>query len=375
MNRFQRSDMAANIFAGCLVLVIAVVTVVAATGRPDAHPAAVPPSPSPSPSPREPALRTFAPEGLRVGSAVDVKVLHTHWAYRKVLAREFSAVTAESAMKWGQLEPRRGQYDWTSSDRLVEFAGANGQSVYGHTLVWHTDLPAWLPQDGSPEELRELLREHITTVVSRYRGKVWAWDVVNEVLADDGSMRDTVWLRELGPGYVADAFRWAHAADPQAVLFINDYGAEGRGAKADALYRLVGELRAAGVPVQGVGFQAHLRADTMPPGMEQNLGRFAKAGLRLAVTELDVRVRLPVTRKKLEQQAGVYRQVLKICLDQPACVSFTVWGFTDAFSWIPGYHRGYGVACLYDPDFVAKPAYTALRTLLTQRRVTASTSP
>ena len=110
------------------------------------------------------------------------------------------AVTAESAMKWGQLEPRRGQYDWTSSDRLVEFAGANGQSVYGHTLVWHTDLPDWLPQDGSPEELRELLREHITTVVSRYRGKVWAWDVVNEVLADDGSMRDTVW-REKAHSY------------------------------------------------------------------------------------------------------------------------------------------------------------------------------
>lgn len=373
MNRFQRYDMAANIFAVCLVLVIAVVAVVVATGKPDAHPVAAPPSPSPSP--REPALRTFAPEGLRVGSAVDVKVLNTHWAYRKVLAREFGAVTAESAMKWGQLEPRRGQYDWTSSDRLVEFAGANGQSVYGHTLVWHTDLPDWLPQDGSPEELRELLREHITTVVSRYRGKVWAWDVVNEVIADDGSMRDTVWLRKLGPDYVADAFRWAHAADPQAVLFINDYGAEGRGAKADALYRLVGKLRAAGAPVQGVGFQAHLRADRMPPGMAQNLGRFAKAGLKLAVTELDVRVRLPVTKKKLEQQAGVYRQVLKMCLDQPACVSFTVWGFTDAFSWIPGYHRGYGVACLYDPDFVAKPAYTALRTLLTQSRVTASTSP
>ncbi|MEV4410925.1 endo-1,4-beta-xylanase [Catellatospora sp. NPDC049609] len=371
--------MAANIFAVCVVLVLVVIALTAGKSawdsRTQGSPAAAP-APAPEPSPAEPSLRAFAPQGLRVGTAVRVKTLNADWSYRKVLAREFNAVTAESEMKWAQLEPSRGEYDWAAADRLVDFAKTNRQSVYGHTLVWHTDLPFWLSRVTSPDELRELLRQHITNVVSRYKGRIWAWDVVNEVLADDGSaLRDTIWLRKLGPGYIADAFRWAHEADPQAVLFINDYGAEGRGTKSDMLYQLVTRLRAEGVPVHGVGFQFHIEAAAPPVRMPENLSRFTAAGLKVAVTELDVRIKLPANRQKLEQQARAYRQVLAVCMDQPSCVSFTLWGFTDGHSWIPGYHRGYGAACVYNAEFGPKPAYTALRRLLTESRLAAAGRP
>ncbi|PZF91828.1 1,4-beta-xylanase [Micromonospora deserti] len=317
-------------------------------------------SPTAPATPKRQSLRDQMPPGVRIGSAVDGRSLSLDPAYRDLLGSEFNAITAENAMKWRSLEPVPGVYAWTGADQLVEFAERHGQAVYGHTLVWHSDVPKWVSPDWPAERVRAVLQEHVTAVVSRYRGRVWAWDVVNEVLDEDGSLRDTVWLRKLGPGYIADAFRWAHAADPGARLFINEYGIEGRTRKADALVKLVRELRRAGVPVDGVGFQSHLRWDQQPRDLLGNLRRFADLGLSVAVTELDVRIALPATPQKLERQAAVYRQVLQACLAVPACVSFTVWGFTDARSWIPGYHRGYGAACLFDTSPAPKPAHAAL---------------
>ena len=337
------------------------------------------PTPSPvSPTPRRDNLRDLMPSRVRIGSAIDARALNLDATYRDVLASEFDAVTAENAMKWRNLEPSAGVYAWVGADQLVDFAQRNDQAVYGHTLVWHSDVPQWVLPDWPAERIRAVLRAHVTTVVSRYRGKVWAWDVVNEALAEDGSLRDTLWLRKLGPGYIADAFRWAHEADPGARLFINDYGTEGRTRKADALLKLVRELRAQGVPVDGVGFQSHLQWDNPPRDFAANLRRFAELGVSIAITELDVRIKLPVTADKLRRQAIVYRAVLAACLVLPACVSVTVWGFTDARSWIPGYHQGYGAACLFDDRFQPKPAHTAmlgeLRTRQPDDRVGPSTS-
>lgn len=319
---------------------------------------------APLPTPEWPTLRSLAPPTLRIGSAVDGRKLNTDPAYRSVLASDFNAVTAENAMKWRNLEVAPDVYDWTAVDQLIEFAQRYDQAVYGHTLVWHTDVPEWISPDWPSERIRETLREHITTVVSRYRGKVWGWDVLNEPLAEDGSLRDTIWLRKLGPSYIAEVFRWAHEADPDAVLFLNEYGVEGRTKKADALLTLVRELRAAGIPIEGVGFQSHLPWDKMPKDMAGNLARFADLGVSVAVTELDVRIELPVTEEKLERQATMYRHVLESCLAVPACVSFTVWGFTDARSWIPSYHKGYSAACLFDEEYKPKLAHSALVTTL-----------
>ncbi|MEV6372426.1 endo-1,4-beta-xylanase [Micromonospora musae] len=322
------------------------------------------------PTPGWPVLRGLMPANVRIGSAVDGKLLATDERYRSELAAQFNAVTAENAMKWVNLEPSPGVYDWSESDQVVKFAQANGQAVYGHTLLWHSSVPAWVSESWPRERIRELLRQHITTVVSRYRGKIWAWDVVNEVLAEDGSLRDSLWLRKLGPGYIADAFRWAHEADPDARLFINDYGTEGRGRKANGLLRLVRELRMAGVPVHGVGFQSHLRWDRAPEDATGNLRRFAALGVSVAITELDVRIQLPVDAEKLLDQALLYQHMLKACLAVSTCESVTLWGFTDTSSWISSHYPGFGAACVFDSDIRPKPAHEALVQELTSRRGT-----
>ncbi len=326
------------------------------------------PTGKPSPTPGPPGLRDLMPPNVRIGSAVSGQLLASDARYRGTLASQFNAVTAENAMKWTNLEPKRGVYDWSASDQFVDFAKANGQAVYGHTLLWHSNTPVWVTESWSPEQLRAALRHHIITVVSRYRGKVWAWDVVNEVLAEDGSLRDSLWLRKLGPRYIADAFRWAHEADPDARLFINDYGTEGRTRKADGLLRLVKELRAGGVPVHGVGFQSHLRLGSPPKDATGNLRRFAALGVSVAITELDVRVPLPVTTQKLLDQALLYQHMLKACLAVSTCESITMWGFTDASSWIGPQYPGYGAACVFDDEFKPKPAHGALLQELSARK-------
>ncbi|GAA3150818.1 endo-1,4-beta-xylanase [Nonomuraea salmonea] len=208
-----------------LILALALVLAVPAS------PASAHPGPGHHPRPAKDLRQLSQQLHIKIGSAVDIASLRDEPMYRKTLNREFNHVTAENAMKWESVEPERGVYTWDDADALVENARRNHQQIRGHTLLWHNQLPAWLTsgvEDGSIDatELREILRDHITTQVRRYKGKIRAWDVVNEVVEEDGSMRQSIWLTHLGPGYIADAFRWAHKADPHAKLFINDYNLE-----------------------------------------------------------------------------------------------------------------------------------------------------
>jgi endo-1,4-beta-xylanase len=322
---------------------------------------------------------TGVPGGLRqLGRSSDVKIgaaaqpqgLAESDRYRALLSQEFNSVTSESQLKWDVVEPVRGQYDWTGADALVDFAKDNHQSVRGHTLVWHDALPGWLVNGTfTADQLRHLLREHIQTVVSRYRGRVAAWDVVNEPIADTGGqLRKSLWLNTLGPGYITDALRWAHEADPAAKLYINDYGVENINAKSNALYNVVAGLRRDGIPIDGVGFQSHLALGVELATLDGNLRRFTDLGIDVAITEMDVRLRLPTTPTQHVAQAGLYMQVLQACLGTPRCVSFTVWGFTDQYSWIPHAYPGWGDACLFDIAYYPKPAYQQLRQLLAGTR-------
>jgi endo-1,4-beta-xylanase len=242
--------------------------------------------------------------------------------------------------------------------------------VRGHTLVWHNQLPAWLTQGSfSNAELRDLLRQHVSQVVRRYRGRISEWDVVNEAFNEDGTLRDTPWLRALGPDYLAQVFRWAHRADPSAKLYINDYNVESINPKSTALYNLVRDLRSQGVPVDGVGLQAHLSLQYPFPGdLSQNIRRFAAMGVDVAITEADVRMPLPVTAQQLAEQADYYAQLMQSCLGERRCVSLTVWGFTDAYSWVPGWFPGEGAATPLDENYQPKPAYDALRDVLSGAR-------
>ncbi|WP_193241704.1 endo-1,4-beta-xylanase [Streptomyces phaeolivaceus] len=322
-----------------------------------------------------PTLRQFADRAdLRIGTAVDMAALAEDRTYRRTVGREFDSVTAENVMKWESVEPRRGVHDWKAADDLVRHARAHGQVVRGHTLVWHSQLPGWLTAgvaDGSigPAELRGILRKHITTEVKRYKGRIQQWDVVNEVFEEDGSLRNSLWLRELGPSYIEDAFRWAHAADPKAKLFLNDYNVEGVNPKSTAYYELAKRLRAEGVPVHGFGAQGHLAIQYGFPGqVAENLARFEALGMRTAFTEVDVRMILPTDSDKLATQASYFRRLLDACLGARSCTSFTVWGFTDRYSWVPGVFAGQGAATPMDEEYGRKAAYGALREGLAEGR-------
>jgi endo-1,4-beta-xylanase len=326
------------------------------------------------------SLRSLAARiGLRVGTAVIPFDLDTP-AYAAVLASQFSAVTPGNAMKWGSVEPTQGVYDWSDADALVNFADQHGQRVRGHTLLWHNQLPDWLTTgvaDGtiSASQLWSLLEQHIFTEMGRYRGRIWQWDVANEFFTDtDPSMinPDDFWVSSLGPGVVPQAFRWARQADPHALLFYNDYniaGEDGTNAKSDAAYAWLQQMLDQGVPIDGVGDQGHL--DTQygfPTQMQQDLERFVSLGLKTAITEADVRTfvnnataQVPTDPLAVFAQPYEFEEMLQACLAVPECISFTVWGFGDADSWVPGAFAGEGYAALYDVNLNPKPAYFALQ--------------
>ena len=317
----------------------------------------------------EPSLRSLADaRSLLIGSAVDTTVLANSPEYAAVLASQFSSVTPENVMKWQLVEPVRGGFNYAAADRLVAFADAHNQLVRGHTLVWHNQLPAWVSASTfSSAELAAILEQHITEEAGHFSGHIYAWDVVNEAFNDDGTWRDSIWYRAMGPGYVAQALQWARAADPAARLYINDYNTEGIGPKSNALYALVQDLQAQQVPVDGVGFQAHLSTQSaFPTDFGANLQRFADLGVDVAVTEADIRVPLPATDARLNDQADYFRQLLRGCLGVERCTSFTVWGFTDAHSWVPSVFAGQGAATPFAEDLQPKPAYFALRDTLSQ---------
>jgi len=331
---------------------------------------------------RPDSLRAPAAQiGLRIGVAVNPFDLDTP-AYREVVRQQFSSVTPENEMKWEVVEPRQGVEDWSAADRLVRFARQNGQLVRGHVLLWHNQLPAWLTTgvaNGTINNarLRRILHRHITDEVTHFRGRIWQWDVANEFFTDANPSTinpNDFWISHLGAGVIADAFRWAHAADPKALLFYNDYniaGEDGSNAKSDAVYAWLRQLLNQRVPIDGVGDQGHLDIQYgFPSRMTEDLQRYAALGLKVAITEADVRTfvnnateQTPTDKLATLAQPYAFSQMLKACLAVPACISFTVWGVSDKVSWVPGWFTNplEGYATLYDVNLNPKPAFTALQ--------------
>ncbi|WP_246108463.1 endo-1,4-beta-xylanase [Streptomyces sedi] len=282
--------------------------------------------------------------------------------YTGIASSEFSSVTAENVMKWDAIQPQRGQFNLEPANRLMDFAAANAQQVWGHTLVWHSQLPGWVSNGGfGADELDGIIQDHISTVVGEYAGEIAYWDVVNEVFEDDGSLRQSVFLNTLGDGYIADAFRYAEAADPSAKLCINDYSTEHTNAKSDALYDLVSGMLDQGVPVDCVGFQMHLILDQYSASdIQSNLQRFADLGVEVVITELDIRMDMPSDDGKLAAQATQYADVVGVCVAVNGCAGVTIWGFGDADSWVPGTFPGQGAALPWDENYQPKPAYDGI---------------
>jgi endo-1,4-beta-xylanase len=323
-------------------------------------------------------LRTHAASrGKFIGAALATSPLSNETSYRNIAATELSQVTAENAMKWDATEPSQGQFNFSGADAIVNFATQNSQQVHGHTLVWHNQTPGWV-QSLSATAMRTAMQNHISQVVGRYASNatVVSWDVVNEVFDDSGNLRTSFWYNTLGESYIADAFRAARAADPDARLCINDYNTEGINAKSTAIYNLVSSLRQQNVPVDCVGFQSHLAIQYgFPSDFQQNLQRFAALGVQVRITELDVRMQLPRDAAKDATQATYYRNVVNACLAVTACAGVTIWGFTDKYSWVPDTFSGQGAALIYDENYQQKPSYTAVHDALAGGTTTDTTPP
>ncbi len=338
-----------------------------------------PPPPPVAPPTTTTTLRELSvARGKSFGTALDAAFFGTSSAqYNALVAREFNVVVAGNVMKWEPLN-RNGRftYRWANPDLLVAFAVTNGMKVRGHTLAWHQQNPTWLTggiTSGlyNADSLRVILREHVDSVVGHYRGKVYAWDVVNEALSDNGALRTTAPWGSLGVTYIDAAFRAARTADPAAQLYYNDYNLEFPGAKQDAAFALIQGMQARGVPIDGIGFQAHLQINTDGSGvpsrqsLTNTFARFAALGLKVEITELDIRVRTPgATSAELAAQAQGYSDVVSACLATSACSTIVVWGVNDGESWVPSTFPGFGQALLFDDAFGKKSTYNAVRAAL-----------
>jgi endo-1,4-beta-xylanase len=314
-------------------------------------------------------LRTSATaQGLFLGAAVDMTPFRNEAIYGDTLRREFNLLVGENAFKFDALHPARTTFNFTDADALVAFAQANGMAIRGHTLVWHNQIPAWLTGGSfTRDEVIAILRDHIMTVVGRYRGKILAWDVVNEAIDDaTGQLRtSSFWFQRIGPEYIAMAFQFAHEADPDAILYYNDFEAEGSGTKSDAVFNLVSGLVNQGAAIGGVGWQMHkVNPFRISAANRSNAQRLAALGLEISITEMDVRIQLPSDAQELQQQALAYGDAVTFCLTEPNCAAVVSWGFTDKFSWIPGTFSGFGDGLMFDASYQPKAAYSAMQSAL-----------
>jgi endo-1,4-beta-xylanase len=332
----------------------------------------------PTPSLRKAADRA----GVLVGTAVRPAQL-SEVAYATSLSREFNMVEPEDAMKWWVVRRNQDTFDFSPGDEVVRFAHAHGIKVRGHCLVWARDNPEWLAQGHfTPAKLSRLLHNHIAHLMKHYAGQVFAWDVVNEALDENGDTRDSIWYNRPGIGfagkgtrYLEQAFRWAREADPQALLFYNEAEGEELNRKSDAIYDMVRDFKRRGVPIDGVGLQLHIsKLDLDVAGLEANIARLTALGVQVHITELDVSVPLNpegelVSKDHLTRQAQIYRSVVRACLQTSGCTAIQTWGFTDKYSWIgSSSHGSRGMALPLDRAYQPKPAYETILEELTAGR-------
>jgi endo-1,4-beta-xylanase len=300
-----------------------------------------------------------AEKGRYFGTAVAANKLSDS-VYVGILDREFNMITPENEMKWDATEPQQGVFSYGSADAIVSHAQSHGQRMRGHALAWHSQQPGWA-QSLSGTALRNAMVNHITNVVTHYKGKIYAWDVVNEAYADSGGVRRDSNLQRTGNDWIEVAFRTARAADPAAKLCYNDYNTDGQNTKSNAVFAMVQDFKARGVPIDCVGFQSHINSGSpLPSDYQANLQRFANLGVDVQITELDI-------AGSGTAQANTYASVVRACLAVSRCTGITTWGIRDSDSWRSG-----DTPLLFDGNGNKKPAYTAVLDAL---NAGSSTSP
>jgi endo-1,4-beta-xylanase len=321
-------------------------------------------------------LRTYAAaRGRYVGAATGTVLTmpgDSGARLRALVAREFNMLWTGRFMKFDHLRPNRSTFNYAQADSVVAFAVRHGMVVRGHTLVWHQQVPGWV-SSGSypPDTVKAILKDHVDQVMAHFRGRLVAWDVVNEAIADDGAMRPTLWSSSIGADYIEQAFRWARAADPAVPLYYNDYNIETVNAKSNTAYALLSDLKARGVPIDGIGFQFHYQAHNAPTADQvvANFARFAALGLKIQITEADMHVRVNgglASTADLQAQALAYRELTSACLRTPACNAIEIEGIYDGEAWVSD-PTNWGAPVLFDIYMRPKPAYYAVQAALAGR--------
>jgi endo-1,4-beta-xylanase len=340
-----------------------------------------------------PGLATKYSAYFPIGTAVNSTTYTTH---APLIKAHFNSMTTENEMKWDALEPTENNFTYSGADTLVNFAMQNGMKIRGHTLVWHSQNPSWVFSNGSggmptADVLLARMRNHITKVMQHFAGKVYAWDVVNEAIMEDGSYRDgtlssdkaSLWYEIIGPTYIAEAFKAAHAADPKAKLFYNDYY-DYIPTKQQAIHDMIQGLLAQGIQVDGIGMQCHINiapsTDPTNQGYYQDVGHledaiklYSSLGVAVQVTELDMSLYIPgvtytsstyyttatFTDALKNQQADRYAQFFQLFRNYRNVITgVTFWGIADDATWLSMFSSGrQDFPLLFDINHNPKPAF------------------
>lgn len=333
-----------------------------------------------------PSLKETFQSDFLIGTALDsVQNLEQNKKEAKLIPYQFSALTPENAMKAQKIHPKWGQYYYTQADKIVQYANENGIKLNGHTLIWHSQLPDFVHQINSVDSFKMFFEDHIRTLAARYDGKIYSWDVVNEALNDDGSLRKSIFLDKLGENYIVEAFRLAQQYAPDTKLYYNDYNIEQPKKRAGAI-RIIRQIQASGVRIDGVGIQGHWNVRSVPFGdIEKSIQEFAALGIEVMFTELDLGVlpnpwdsdgaeisktgtyskEMDPFKKGLPDsvarfQAQQYEKLFRLFLKYKKEISrITFWGVNDGQSWLNGWpipgRTNYPL--LFDRDFNPKPAF------------------
>ncbi|QVY64081.1 endo-1,4-beta-xylanase [Polaribacter sp. Q13] len=311
-----------------------------------------------------------------IGTAININRLLNDAKLQKLQIENFNSITATSDMKMQSILPVENQYNWKTSDTILQYATKHNQRLFGHNLIWHSSTPKWVEEKGEKDRiwLGDFMQEYIKTYVGRYKGKVAAWDVVNEAFESSGAnYRESFWYKKLGKSYIEKAFQYAHEADPEAILFYNDFNIERDTVKLNAVLNMVNEFKSKGVPISGIGFQMHIRMDIPDEIIAFALKKAAETGLQIHLSEVDIIFNTHnderlggiqnysvLTDEMKQAQAEKYKNLIKMykeIVPREQQFGITFWDFTDRDSWIKGFFNLKDWPCIYDDNLQPKPAY------------------
>jgi endo-1,4-beta-xylanase len=306
---------------------------------------------------------------FQLGVSVNPKLLQENSAYKEIVRSEFNSITAENHMKMVHLHPEANRFDFQKADELIEFAQKNQMRVHGHTLVWHNQVPKWMNEfSGDQTAWENLLKNHIQTIVSHFKGKVEGWDVVNEAFLDNGELRPTIWSNHI-PDYLAKCFEWAHEADPASILFYNDYGQDGHPKKLEAILMLVERLKKRQIPIHGLGLQMHISTQSSPDKLSQLIKKSVDTGLKIHFSELDIAVNpkndslFVYDEAQKSKQLASFEFIFKAYQAIPKTQQYglTFWNVSDKDSWLRSFFkRPKEYPLLFDELYQVKSIYPQL---------------